>query len=341
MDHRKQIFIYGRLRTNREVQGIYSKCETLPSLQNKARHLTYKVDQLKNASIDIRNAIKRDRSHKNELLSLATRHRRSQSARAVLNGVDFKDCPRCGKELQLHEANVCQVCGQMHSDVSNEMLDEQVIEQDLTARLKELDEILIMHESSLLTVERHLRETKKAKEVLDSELTRISVDYDSTYLSSALESEKRRSSLQQQLIDLEKLEILVQQIDYLSDKAYSLLAEEMQIKSKLSEAREHAEKDTQNLIRLKNLFLDCLLRAKIPGFSSDDIVEMKAPHFLPEVTSIDAGDLAVTSFSNLGSGGKKTLFKCCFAIAMHRLAVEIEAMLPSIMIIDSPMKNIS
>ncbi|MDP2268514.1 MAG: hypothetical protein Q8K46_05020, partial [Deltaproteobacteria bacterium] len=73
----------------------------------------------------------------------------------------------------------------------------------------------------------------------------------------------------------------------------------------------------------------------------DDNVEMRPPHFLPEVTSANSGDLTVTSFTNLGSGGKKTLFKCCFAVAAHRLAVEIGAMLPTLLIIDSPMKNIS
>lgn len=112
-------------------------------------------------------------------------------------------------------------------------------------------------------------------------------------------------------------------------------------RSELKEARERAEKDTQNLSRLKELFIDCLVRAKIPGFLPDDIVEMKQPHFLPEVASAGSGDLAVTSFTNLGSGGKKTLFKCCFAVAVHRLAVEVGAMLPTLLIIDSPMKNIS
>ena len=95
------------------------------------------------------------------------------------------------------------------------------------------------------------------------------------------------------------------------------------------------------MFRLKELFLDCLLRSKLAGFYLDDIVEMEPPFYLPEVTSAVEGDLAVTSFSNLGSGGKKTIFKCCFAIAVHRLAVELNALLPTFLIIDSPMKNIS
>ena len=43
----------------------------------------------------------------------------------------------------------------------------------------------------------------------------------------------------------------------------------------------------------------------------------------------------------MSSGGKKTLFKCCFAVAVHRLAAEVGGLLPELLIIDSPMKNIS
>lgn len=109
----------------------------------------------------------------------------------------------------------------------------------------------------------------------------------------------------------------------------------------LKDARSEAEKDTENLRKLEVYFHDCLLKAKLPGIKQNDIVQIKAPHFLPEVISPDVGDLAVTSFANISSGGKKSLFKCCFALAIHRLAVNINAVLPTIMIIDSPMKNIS
>lgn len=233
------------------------------------------------------------------------------------------------------------MCGQAHSDISSGTLDERAAEQDLELRVAELTELISRHEAQLRRTERQLREVSEEKMVVDAELNRVSADYDSAYLSAVLETEKERSSLQRQLLDLNKLEVLVQKIGELTERATRLAAEEQTIRAKLKEARAQAEKDTRNLGRLKTLFLDSLLRAKIPGFLPSDIVEMKPPHFLPEVTSADSGDLAVTSFTNLGSGGKKTLFKCCFAVAVHRLAVEIKALLPTLLIIDSPMKNIS
>jgi len=322
-----------RIRTKRS--------HAMETLQDRARCFARQIDDLKNASSDIRNTIANDKAHKNELLALATRFRRSQSAREILGGVDFKDCPRCGNELQLRSLEFCPVCGQLHSDTPNGALDEQAAEQDMQLRVGELTEFTSLQEDKLCKTKRHLRELVDKKAVVDAELTRVSVDYDSAYLSNVLETEKYHSALQQQLLDLNKLEVLVQQIAELSEREQDLAADEQRIRAELKDARERAERDTQNLNRLKQLFIDCLLRAKIPGFFSDDIVEIRAPHFLPEVTSAGGGDLAVTSFTNLGSGGKKTLFKCCFAVAVHRLAVEVGAMLPTLLIIDSPMKNIS
>jgi len=333
-------------KTEAEITDARNRTQTLrthamETLQDRARYLTHQIDELKNASGDIRDTIAKDKAHKNELLSLATRFRRSQSAREVLSGVDFVNCPRCGNALQLRESDICSVCGQSHSDTPSGALDEQAAEQDMESRVGELTELISLQEAKLRKIERHLKEIVDEKAVVDTELTRISVDYDSAYLSVVLETEKTRSALQQQLLDLNKLEVLAQRIAELSERAQNLVVEEQRIRSKLKDARERAERDTQNLNRLKFLFIDCLLRSKIPGFLQDDIVEMRSPNFLPEVTSAGSGDLAITSFTNLGSGGKKTLFKCCFAIAVHRLAVEVGAMLPTLLIIDSPMKNIS
>lgn len=43
----------------------------------------------------------------------------------------------------------------------------------------------------------------------------------------------------------------------------------------------------------------------------------------------------------LGSGGKKTLLKICYALALHKTAAENGLPLPHLLIIDSPMKNIT
>ena len=329
-----------------EIDDLRQRVRSLRShamdrLQKKARTLALKITDLQQALGELQQALAKDKAHKNEILSLGTRFRRSQSAKEVLAGVQFADCPRCGNHLPDRADDLCQLCGQLPIESITPGLDDESAERDMSARVEELSELIEQHERHIGTTERAIRELEDEKQVLDLELTRASTAYDSAYLSSALETEKRRSSIQQQLLDLNKLEVLVQKIQELTLRVHDLAGQEQKIRSELREARAKAERDTINLTRLKELFLDCLLRAKIPGFLPNDIVEMRPPHFLPEVMSAEAGDLAVTSFANLGSGGKKTLFKCCFAVAAHRLATEIGDTLPTILIIDSPMKNIS
>jgi|GEM_PF-27755 len=313
----------------------------METLKEKAKLYARQIHEIECALEDIKDSIEKDKAHKNELLALSARFKRSQSAREVLSGVNFINCPSCGNQLSPQPPEICSVCGQLHSETTTGSLDADAAEQDVKSRVDELAELVSLQENKFLKFGRRLREIIDEKNLVDVELNHISETYDSAYLSAALETEKKRSSLQQQLLDLKKLEALIRRIAELSERADNLVANEQKIRSQLKDARKLAEKDAKNLNRLKALFLDCLLRAKIPGFQQDDIVEMKSPHFLPEVHSADSGDLTVTSFTNLGSGGKKTLFKCCFAVAMHRLSAEVGAMLPKLLIIDSPMKNIS
>ena len=65
-------------------------------------------------------------------------------------------------------------------------------------------------------------------------------------------------------------------------------------------------------------------------------MEIKSPNFLPQVHGRNTGDIVQTSFANLSSGGKKTFFKCCFAVSIHRLAARVGSLLPNVLIIDSP-----
>ncbi|MCX6702866.1 MAG: hypothetical protein NTW60_03310, partial [Candidatus Wolfebacteria bacterium] len=179
------------------------------------------------------------------------------------------------------------------------------------------------------------------KQKVDQLINEATSDYDSSYLSSTLGHERRKAEIEQTIFKLGDYIKLSSKVDELFKKASELETRENELRRELKNARAAAEEDRSNLNELENLFLDCLLRARISGFASDDHVAIVPPHFLPEVISPDIGELSITSFSNLSSGGKKTLFKACFAIAIHRLAVKINAVLPSLLIIDSPMKNVS
>ena len=310
-------------------------------LREKAIKLANTVYEIETAIIDLKKTISDTKQHKNELSSLSTKYRRSLSARDVLKSVSFYSCPNCGRDLPIRGSDNCPVCGQESDNQDRSESFNQPLENDIEARIKELDEFTINQENQVKRHERIIKEVKAERNKVDLDLSRASENYDSIYLSSVLEAEKRYSSISQQLLDLVKIENIVAKIDELDEAAKTMTIREQKIREELKEAREKAEMDTKNLSRLKVIFLDCLLRSKIPGFLEDDIVSISSPSFLPEITSADDGGITVTSFKNLGSGGKKTLYKCCFAIALHRLSIEIGGPLPELLIIDSPMKNIS
>lgn len=311
------------------------------SLRERGRVLSSEIESLENAVPEIEKSIDQDLRHKNEILMLGIKVQRVAAARAVLAGVSFDNCPRCAQQLPQREENLCTVCGQEEPIEGSANVNPDVLKEDAKARISELQESITLHQEQLRRITRRMNDLNLEKQKVNNELTNQMKNYDSTYLSNALAFERQRAEIGQQISNLEKLIKLPQKVRELQKVANDIQGEESQVRKNLEEARKGAESDMSNLDRLKTLFLDCLLRSKLSGFTESSKVEISPKDFLPEVTRPETGDLTVTSFANLSSGGKKTLFKACYALAIHRLAIEVGALLPTFIIIDSPMKNIS
>ncbi len=93
--------------------------------------------------------------------------------------------------------------------------------------------------------------------------------------------------------------------------------------------------------QLYDFFGDCLANIGFHGVSKFDTIRMDPKTYMPVLCN--PYENREVSFETLGSGGKKTLFKICFALAVHRLQHAKPELnyLPSFLIIDTPMKNIS
>lgn len=310
-------------------------------LRTKARDLSGEIEALEDALGQIEETIAEHTRHRNEMLGLSTKIQRVSAARAVLNNVQFEHCPRCQQTLPAHAANSCLVCGLGEPDYEAAQDEIATTREDVRARQNELDEMIRVEGLQRKNLARRKRALLDKKAQVDRELVEALEEYDSAYLAEALSIERERADVTQEIKYLERSRSLPAKVDSLQKRAELIEVQERSIRKELRQARDAAEQDTTNVKRLGELFLDCLLRAKIAGFGVDDMVKIRSPHFLPEVVSPESGELATVSFETLGSGGKKTLFKCCFALAMHRLAQEIGATLPTLLVIDSPMKNIS
>lgn len=310
-------------------------------LRAQGRSLAMELDIAEEAISTMRQVIADDRRHLNELLTLSTKFRRMTSARAVLNDVEFVICPRCARTLPKRSEDDCNVCGQADSVSVIDENDSEATRRDIEARSAELKHAIAERESRLASLRRRSTAVQEQKALVDSELMSASRNYDSAYLARAIELEHAKARLEGEFRQLVRLRALPQRVEECLRFAEQIGEKESEVRRELRAAREAAERDTANLGELERFFLDCLVRSRIPGFSRDDVVRIGSPWFLPEVSNAREEGMIMTSFSNLGSGGKKTLFKCCFALAIHRLAAKIGATLPTLLIIDSPMKNIS
>jgi hypothetical protein len=316
-----------------------AKTHVTERLTDRARQLVSELRALRDAIAEVESTIEQHRRHRNELLSLSTKFQRVTAARAVLNGVEFERCPRCTQPLPARTEATCILCGQPDTADSEPII--TATDADLNGRRLELEEIIKKQQDQVRAMRvresRLVDEKQRVDATFGSEMQR----YDSAYLSRVLETERRLAAVTEEARFLERLRILPARVEILKKKVDALKAREIELRRQLREAREVAEKDLTNVRLLAELFLDCLVRAGLPGFTAEDIVSLSSPNFLPSIMDRTSGEAAVSSFDTLGSGGKKTFFKCCFAVAVHRLARRIGSVLPTLLIIDSPMKNIS
>jgi hypothetical protein len=92
-----------------------------------------------------------------------------------------------------------------------------------------------------------------------------------------------------------------------------------------------------NIAAIAAEFKRVMLAVSFPGVSEEDQVVIDPRNWKPVVIHGEQ----VWTFWDAGSGGKKTLFNVCYALAIHAVGLERDMPVPRLLIIDSPTKNIS
>jgi hypothetical protein len=320
-------------------QNDQQKNHVVEKLRHQGRDIANELQAIETAIEDVEATVRDNERFSNEILTLKFKFRRVSTAKSVLGGLEFDYCPRCTQKLPLYSDEECSVCGLPDNETETPEFDNKTIAKDADERIKELKDVIMRQKTQLVNLRIRQSEFQRSKGRIDAELNMAMKNYDSAFLSQAIAFERRKGFLEKSVEDLRKWKVLPRKVTEEQSKANDLLAEEKAIKEELKTLRVKAEEDLGNLRRLEEIFLDCLLRAKFPSYSANDFVEINPRDFIPLVIRNESGGL-LSSFKN-GSGGKKTLFKSLYAIAIHRLAKEIGAVLPNLIIIDSPMKNIS
>lgn len=312
-------------------------------LRDRARRLAQEQIALEQASADINIRIAELERHSNELQMLSVRFQRTASARMVLGGVDFSSCPRCTQALPSRDVELCVVCGQPeHITEAVGALGESVVNEDLRARQTELKETLARMHAQKRAVQLRAAEISAERSAADRSLAVRLKEYDSAFLSQALQHERTVATLEQRLDALLRYRKLPDVLQEQQAQAEALKIDEAELRAKLEAAKKSAFNDRKNVELLGELFLDCLVRAKFPDVRADYHVEIDPATFYPRIPLGADEALVVLSFDNAGSGGMKALFKTCYALALHRVCARAgDSRLPPVLIIDTPTKNVS
>ncbi|KXG85361.1 ATP-binding protein [Agrobacterium bohemicum] len=321
----------------REEQTIHA----IDELARRARSLGSDIAKLDLDAEELRAMQDRHVRHRNEIDMLSLKFRRSAEAREILGDVAFSACPRCTQALPTRLTQCCDVCGQEDLADLADPAEVSALEADIASRRAELQEAIAAIDNNLAKTQAQRSDLLQTKEKAEADINRALAEQDSAFLSMSLLKERERAALEAELASIAwllRLPLLLQQQ---REALAQIVALEQAKREVLKEARTKAEADRTSLDRFAGYFLDCLSLSGVPGIHRTDHVELDPPDFYPSILSADPRDLTRSTFTSLSSGGKKTLFKCCFAIALHRIAAQLHAPLPNMLIIDSPMKNIS
>ena len=312
-------------------------------LREQARRLAQEQIALEQASLDIDVRIVELERHTNELQMLSVRFQRTATARMVLGGVDFSSCPRCTQTLPKREAGLCLVCGQPeHITEAVGVLGETVVNEDLRARQAELKETLTRMRAQKRAVVLRAGEIASERSAADRALDIRMKEYDSAFLSQALQHERTLATLEQRLDAMLRYRKLPDVLREQQAQAEALKIDEAELRTALEAAKKWAFSDRKNIELLGELFLDCLLRAKFPDVRPTYRVEIDPATFYPRIPLGSDDAIVVLSFDNAGSGGMMALFKTCYALALHRVCSRSDvSRLPPLLIIDTPTKNVS
>ncbi len=270
--------------------------------------------------------------------------RRTSLARQIFRNTTFHMCPECGESLEkIPDDDKCSLCKQ-EIHVKTE-IDARVKDIDLQTRIKELDDYIENLNSEFKKLNKHLTQKEHEKDIIDSRINDESEKSDSEFLQFAISLEREKGIVEGHLNILEKLIKFPEAIEETKEKINHYDGIIGQTLQELKIERERIRQENHNLKNLKELFKDTLLQVKFPDFTPENNILIDPFTFSPKIQKViiknGEKNEIITDFYNLGSGGKKAIFKACYGLSIQRLTAKINGYLPPFLIIDTPMKNLN
>jgi Protein of unknown function (DUF3732) len=310
--------------------------------QALVNHLTKAIDAKREAILDISQRIKEQESLIAEFIAMKFKIVRSSTASELLRGAEFQACPVCGTAVSATSDGArCVLC---KSDLDKAPGgfggDSAVMERDLSDRIDDLkrsiQRLKRSHERQRGDADMLLKERREVQQRL--EFTRKQIE--SEYIKRARQLESRRGAIKERRSLLMRIKGMPGEVEAKLKEADGLTAKIAELDRHIETEQGRFEEGRKNIRSLERNFHKVLQAIHFPEIREDDKVFINQRTWFPYVHPKGNESLAWT-FGDAGSGGKMVLFKICFALALHLTAAQRNLPIPHLLIIDSPMKNVT
>jgi uncharacterized Zn finger protein (UPF0148 family) len=313
-------------------------------LRRELRALANQLAKEEESLADLEERVGSQRALRAEFVSAKIKSNRSEVARSVLAGVQFRQCPACGSPIapdRGDDETKCSLCGQRPGlPAKEEAIDVELLRNDLNTRIDELDDLIARHEKEIEAQKARVERVQEEKRRLDRQLTLQLEQYDSAYVSQIRAIERKIAELEERQRFLGRLAEMPRALEQMEGDAGTIEGRIANLRGALEEERARLSTAASLVEQLQNTFLSIMLEIGFPGISATDHVEISIRNWKPRVYHGE-DDEHGWDFTEAGSGGKKVLFNVCYALAVHKVAAENNLPLPTLLIVDGPTKNIS
>lgn len=309
------------------------------SLREKIKTLGDIIIQAKISIDDSIEILDEHRKLHSELITAKIKNDRLERTNILFNDVHFENCPVCGENIiQKKDRDTCELCGQKKGENDIKIkIDNEALRKDINTRIDELFDSIKRREMEISKSNKYLNKLLIEKTRLDNQLQEDLSNYDSGIIEEIRYVDIAIATLEERIISLEKLQSMPQAINKLEEDAGALQGIIDRLKTEIINEKEKMTNADKIIKSIAAEFKRIMISVKFPGVSNEDDVIISPSNWFPEITHNDT----TWGFSETGSCGKKTLFNVCYTLAIHSVAKKRNLPVPSILIIDSPTKNIS
>ena len=309
-------------------------------LRDELRELGDQIEDFVLAIAGTQEAIAEQKALRAELITSKIKAQRSARASSLLEGVDYSRCPECGSDVsgRASDTEHCHLCGRrVNSSEQTSIMEMEAVRRELNDRIDQIAESVARREQALERSKRVLKTLRVRKVQLDGKLQRELAQYDSAYVERLRQLDMQIATLTERQRALDRLQEMPRAIDELEEQAGALQGRIESLGRRLESERSRLLQADKKVESIARHFRAIIRQIEFPGVSDGDKVVVDPRSWRPTIQH----DEQEWSFWDAGSGGKKTLFNVCYALAVHAAGLEHNMPVPSILIIDSPTKNIS